>query len=271
MRIALLSILLVLAVLTGCSSQKPKDHAVDCQKKFDELHKKFVKGSYQAAREGYATFITSCTGFEFTEQALFEEAESYFQQGDYIEAESEFRSFNREYPNSRRFGEEARYRVAQSMAKQVSIAARDQSKTLEAISAYEEFAQEFSDSKYVDSAKVEIDKMRNLLAEKKVQIAKLYRRMGEPQAAAIYYKSLLKEYGDRVNQREITLKLTRCYIALEQFDEAESYLSKFDGIEKSDPFRDKVKETYQELEKAREKYARSKQEEKEKAQSREAL
>jgi outer membrane protein assembly factor BamD len=270
-RILLLSTLCLWAGLSGCSSNKPKDHAVDCKEKFDDLHAKFEKKRYQAAREGYATFITNCTGFEFTEQALFEEAESYFQQGDYIESESQFRNFLREYPNSRRFGEESRYRVAQSMAKQVGIAARDQSKTLEAIAAYEDFASEFDDSRFVDSAKIEIDKMRNLLAAKEVQIARLYRRMGEPLAAAIYYKALLKDYKDRVDERDITLKLAQCYIDLTQFDEAETYLRKFDGIAKDDPFKEKLKSAYDALAKARERHAREKREEKEASQRQENL
>jgi outer membrane protein assembly factor BamD len=261
----------VALALAACSSKKPEDHALNCEKKFSELHAKFEKGHYQTARDGYATFLTSCTGFEFTEQALFEQAESYFRMGDYIESESEYRVFLKEYPNSRRFGEEARYRVAQSMAKQVGIAARDQSKTLEAIAAYEDFLVEFGEAKFADSAKAEIDKMRNLLAEKEEQIAKLYRRMGEPLAAAIYYKNLLKQYGDRVNQRDITLKLTRCYIDLNQFDEAEGYLRKFEGIAKDDPFKIEVKAAYDALEKARQRHAREKREEKEESQRREAL
>lgn len=257
--------------LVGCSSKKPEDHAVNCEKKFSELHAKFEKGHYQTARDGYAQFLTSCTGFEFTEQALFEQAESYFLLGDYIESESEYRAFLREYPNSRRFGEKALFRAAQSMAKQVGIAARDQSKTLEAIGAYEDFIAEFGESQYADSAKTEMDKMRNLLAEKEEQIAKLYRRMGEPLAATIYYKSLLKKYGDRVDQRSITLKLARCYIDLNQFDEAESHLRKFEGIAKDDPFKAEVKTAYEALEKARVRHAREKREEKEESQRREAL
>ncbi len=271
LRLTLAAAVLCLPLLSACSSNKPEDHAIDCKKKFDDLHAKFLKGSYQTAREGYATFLTSCTGFEFTEQALFEEAESYFQQGDYIESESNFRTFLREYPSSPRYGEQVRYRVAQSMAKQVGIVARDQSKTLEAIGAYEDFLQEFAASKYSDSAHTEIDRMHKLLAEKEMMIAKLYRRMGEPMAAAIYYKNVLKEYGERVDQRDITLKLAQCYIALGQFDEAENYLRKFEGIAKDDPLKERVKETYVDLEKARVLHVKEKKAEKDESQRRESL
>lgn len=271
LRLAMAAAVLSLPLLSACSSNKPEDHAIDCKKKFDDLHAKFVKGSYQTAREGYATFLTSCTGFEFTEQALFEEAESYFQQGDYIESESNFRTFLREYPSSPRFGEQVRYRVAQSMAKQVGIVSRDQSKTLEAIGAYEDFLQEFASSKYADSAHMEVDRMHKLLAEKEMLIAKLYRRMGEPMAAAIYYKNVLKEYGDRVDQRDITLKLAQCYTALGQYDEAENYLRKFEGIAKDDPLKERVKAAYAELEKARELHVKEKKAEKDESQRRESL
>ena len=104
-----------------------------------------------------------------------------------------------------------------------------------------------------------------------MMIARLYNRMGEPLAAAIYYKNLLKEFGNRVNQRDINLKLANCYIAMGQFDEAETYLQKFDGIAKDDPFKEKVKTAYRDLEKARLKLVQEKKDEQEQGKRQEAM
>lgn len=254
-------------VWMACSGSKNTvDHQTDCRKRFDELHEKFEKSRWQAVRDGYSEFITTCTGFEFSEQAYYEMAEAYFQQGDAIEAEAEFRSFVKEYPNSVKYAEKARYRIAQASAMQVSIAARDQSKTIEAISEYETFIEEFDESTKLDSAKSEVQRLKGLLAEKVLQTARLYRRMGEPQASAIYYKQALKEWGDRLDTRRVTLELAQCYIDLYQFEEAENHLRGFDGIAKDDAFHLKVKEAYAKLEKARKRLAKEKQEEKEEAQ-----
>ena len=256
--------------ITACSGKKTSVEE-DCQAKFDLLHAKFEKKKYQSIKEPLSELITSCPGSNFTEQAMFELAETYFNLGDWVEAESEYSAFIKDFPNSRRYGEQAAYRRAVVLAKQVEKPERDQTKTLEAITAFEFFINDFPDSPRADSSGKQVEKLKHQLVDKQMQIAKLYRRMDEPQAAAIYYKQLLLDYGKFANQREIHLKLAECYVDMNQFDEAETYLTKFDGIAKDDPFKEKVKKVYQQLEKARSKLARDKKEEREQGKRQEAL
>jgi outer membrane protein assembly factor BamD len=161
--------------------------------------------------------------------------------------------------------------MARASANQVGIPSRDQSKTVEAIQTFEQFLDDYPDSKFADTAKTEIERLTGKLVAKQLQIAKLYHRMDEPQAAAIYYKNILKEYSGRVDLREINLKLAQCYIDLNQFDEAETYLAKFDGVAKDDPFKAKVKQAHQNLEKARNRFAKEKKAEQEQGKRQEPL
>lgn len=253
-------------ILNGCGSKKPRDLKGDCHARFDKIHWKFEKKKYSYAKEGYSDFIVSCTGTENSEQAHYELATSQFLLKDWMEAEQEFGSFLKEFPSSKRYAEIARYRLALSMSRQTEIPQRDQSKTVLAIKEFETFAVDYPDSPRADSAQKELEVLRNLLAERDMLVARLYRRMDEPLAAAIYYKRVLKEYGDRVPRREIALRLTECYIDLNQFTEAEAQLSPFDGIAKDDPFREQVKATHRKLEAAQARYARQKKLEKEEAQ-----
>ena len=252
-----------LAALMACSSSKKLTQEQSCKEKFDKLHAKFEKKKYTEVREPFSELITSCPGFPFVEQVMYELAESYFRLGDWVEAESEYGAFLKDFPTSKKYGEEVQYKLALVAAKQVEIPQRDQSKTLDAIAGFETFIDAYPESNRADSAKTQLEKLKDQLVQKKLQIARLYLRMGEPQAAAIYYKSLIKEFGGRVDLRDVNLRLAQCYIALDQFDEAETYLTKFDGIAKDDPFREKVKQAYQDLEKARNKLARQKKEEQE--------
>ena len=153
-----------LIFLAGCGSSKPKNLAGDCKIQFEKLHAKFEKGRYAAAKEGYDEFVTSCAGTEFVEQAYFELGESHFALKEWMESEQEYESFLREYPGSRRYGEIARYQLAVSMGNQVEIPQRDQSKTLEAIQSFETFQAEFPDSPRADSARIQLDRLRHLLA-----------------------------------------------------------------------------------------------------------
>ncbi len=249
----------------GCSS-KPKNFQGDCRERFEKLHAKFEKRKFASAKEGYSDFITTCSGTEHVEQAYFELAEAQFGLKDWLEAEQEYASFLKEFPGSKRYEEQARYHMARSMAEQTEIPQRDQTKTLDAMKEYETFLADFPDSPRGDSAKSDLDRLRKLLADRDMQVARLYRRMNEPLAAAIYYKHILKEYGDRVPQREIVLKLADCYIALGQFAEADAQLEPLDGVAKDDPFRNQVKTMRRKLEEARDRHAREKKSEKEEAQ-----
>lgn len=257
--------------MIGCASSKKLTQEESCQEKWDKVRPKFEKKKYVQAKELLSELVTSCPGSVFTEDALFSLAESHFHLKEWEEAESEYTAFLKDFPESKKYGELARYRIAESAGKQVETPTRDQTKTLEAIIAYENFLDEYPDGKRADSAKAEVEKLRDLLVQKQMMIARLYLRMDEPQAAAIYYKNLIKEYGNRVNLREINLKLAECYIEMNQFDEAESYLSKFDGIAKDDPFKEKVKHAFQLLEKARIKVAQEKKEEQEQGKRQEAM
>ena len=258
-----------LLLFSGCSS-KPKNLAADCKASFDKYHAKFEKKKYSAAKDGYDEFVTSCAGTEFAEEAYFELGESHYALKDWMEAEQEYESFLKEYPSSKRFDETVHYKLAMSMSKQTQIPQRDQTKTIDAIHEFETYLAQYPESPRTDSAKLEVDRLRGLLADRDTRVAKLYSRMDEPLAAAIYYKHILKEYGDRVPRRELTLKLAECYIELEQFVEAENQLSQFDGVAKDDPFREKVRLVQRKLEKAQVRFAREKKEEKKEAEKKQA-
>ncbi len=248
--------------LTGCFGHKKLTQEASCQEKWDKIKVKFDKKRYADVKEPLAELVSSCPGSIFTEEALFDLGEVHFRLEEWIEAETEFGSFLKDFPASKKYTELVRWRMAEAASKQVEPPNRDQTKTLEAIQSYETFLDEYSDSKYADTAKTQLDKLKDQLVTKQMQIAHLYRRMDEPLAAVIYYKNMLKVFGTRVNQRDVNLNLAECYIELNQFDEAEVFLAKFDGIAKDDPFRDKIKKAYEDLSKARRAVDREKKEEK---------
>ncbi|HEX2612013.1 MAG TPA: outer membrane protein assembly factor BamD [Fibrobacteria bacterium] len=259
-----------LVLLAGCS-KKPKDLKGDCRERFEKLHGRYEKGRYAYAKEGYGDFVVTCAGTEHVEQAQFELGDSHFRLKEWMEAEQEFSAFLRDYPTSRRYAETARWLLARSMAKQVQIPQRDQTKTLEAIREMETFIAEFPDAAEADSARTELTALSQRLADRDMLVARLYSRMDEPLAAVIYYKYLLTEYGDRVPRRDINLKLAECYIKLDQFPEAENVLVQFDGVAQDDPFAKKIAATRAHLEKAKAKYERRKGKEQRQADAKDTV
>lgn len=246
-----------LLALAGCS-KKPKDLKGDCRERFEKLHAGYEKGRYAYAKQGYGDFIVTCAGTEHVEQAHFELADSHYRLKEWLEAEQEFSAFLRDYPTSRRYAQDATWRLARSMSKQVHIPQRDQSKTLEAMREMETFIAEFPDVPEADTARQELESLAQRLADRDMLVARLYTRMNEPLAAVIYYKHLLTEYGDRVPRREINLKLAESYVKLNQFPEAENVLAQFDGVADDDPFAKKIASVRAKLEKAKARHERRK-------------
>jgi len=257
--------------LSACSSSKKLTQEESCQEKWDKIKIKYEKKKYAESKEPLSELISSCPGSPFTEEAAFDLGEAHFKLGEWIEAETEYTSFLKDFPASKKYSELARWRLAKVAANQVEPPNRDQTKTLDAIQNYETFLDEYPESKYADTAKVELEKLKDQLVAKKMLIAHLYTRMNEPQAAAIYYKSMIKEYGSRVNLRDVNLKLAECYIELNQFDEADAYLAKFDGIAADDPFKGKVKQAFAQLSKARSKIDKQKKEEQDQVKRQESM
>lgn len=246
--------------LAGCSG-KSKDLRGDCRDRFEKIHERYEKGRYASVKQGYGDFLVTCTGTEHVEQAHFELADSHYRLKEWLEAEQEFSAFLRDYPASRRYAETASWLLARSMAEQVHIPQRDQTKTLDALRELETFLAGYPGSERSDSAEAEIERLGQLLAERDMLVARLYSRMGEPLAAAIYYKHLLSEYGDRIPRREINLKLAESYVKLNQFLEAEEILARFDGVARDDPFADEIADVRRKLDKAKARYEREKRKE----------
>src|SRR5215217_6312528 len=142
--------------LFSCSSNKPKDLKGDCRERFEKIHERYEKGRWAYAKQGYVDYVVSCAGTESSEQAHYELANSHYNLKEWVEAEAEFNAFLRDYPTSRRYSEQARWRLARSMGKQVEIPQRDQTQTLDAIREFETFIAEFPESAQADSAQDEL-------------------------------------------------------------------------------------------------------------------
>ncbi|MBF0432963.1 MAG: outer membrane protein assembly factor BamD [Fibrobacteria bacterium] len=229
-----------LLLVLSCSSKDDFSHEESCNKKFEKLHEKFVKEKYSSIKISLSDLLSTCSGAAFIEQAQFELAESHYNLKEWMEAQAEYSNLLRDFPSSQ-FAEQASFRLSECAAEQIYSVNRDQSKTHEAIRSYENFIMEYANSKLVDSAKANANKLRAQLAEKEMNVATLYMKLDEYLSAAVYLKSVLKSYKDVVDAKALYLKLARCYIHLKQFDEADAYLKELENIKKSDPYFKKVK------------------------------
>jgi len=182
--------LLLILILLGCTKEYRVSFSGDPEEDYKKAMELYEKKDYKHARKLFEDFFNVYPGSKYTDDAQFYLAECYFREKDYESALMEYEFLLENFPESRH-REEAYFRRAVCLEKLSPGEDRDQAKTKEAISAYEEFMTRFPYSKYVKDAQEGIKRLRKKLLHKKLTIAKLYLKWNRPESAVIYAKSVL--------------------------------------------------------------------------------
>jgi len=232
----LIMLIMVLTIVQtfSCSSNKFTGSLTDkCVAEYKAAEEKFKKGKYWSTKEDLIEIMQNCTGTGVIEESHFLLAESHFRLEEWIEARAEYGSFVNFFPGSP-YAETAAYRKAVSAYNLSYKDSRDQSNTTFAIRDFSRFDSEFPNSVLLDSAYMYMDSLSNRVAENDFQIARLYSRMGEPGAAAIYLKEFLEDFPKSPRQREAIVMLINSYIDMKEFASAKFYLERLREIYSAD-------------------------------------
>jgi len=223
-----------LLLLVSCSSNKFSGSLTDkCIAEYKSAEEKFKNAKYWKAKEELDEILQNCSGTGVMEESHFLLAETHFRLEEWLEARSEYGSFVNFFPGSP-YAETAAYRKAVSAYNLSYKDSRDQSNTTFAIRDFSRFESEYPNSALIDSVFMYLDSLSNRVAENEYQIARLYSRMGEPGAAAIYLKGFLDEFPKSPRQKEAILMLVDSYIRMKEFAAAKFYLERLRGTYNAD-------------------------------------
>jgi outer membrane protein assembly factor BamD len=224
------AILVVLSatMFISCASKKPiVSRAQLCNDHYTEITGKFEGNpSNHLLKEELSIFLSRCMGTIYMEDAQYMLAQLHFNLKEYVRARGEYDIFMENFPSSDRI-ETAMYHKALASALQPYVEGRDESNTRQARIEFGNFVSLFPLSAKRDSAEYHMNRMMERMALRDYNIARLYLRMKEPQAAAIYLKDFIAEYPDSDLYESAITNLIQCYIRLEQFDQAQFYLDRY--------------------------------------------
>ncbi|MCL1967311.1 MAG: outer membrane protein assembly factor BamD, partial [Fibromonadales bacterium] len=229
----ILVILLILQILVSCSKTYTGTLTERCLAQYNDAEAKFKDGRYWKVKEDLEEIIKTCTGTGVMEEANFMLAESHFRLEEWIEARAQYGSFVNFFPGSP-YAETASYRRAVSAYNLSYKDSRDQTNTTLAIRDFGRFEAEYPSSALIDSAYMYLDSLSNRVAENDYQIARLYSRMKEPSATAIYLKEFLDEFPKSPRQKEAIVMLINSYIDMKEFSSAKFYLERLRGTYSAD-------------------------------------
>jgi outer membrane protein assembly factor BamD len=183
---------LALIGVLGCAGSIPKipDDPEACLAKADSY---FQRGKLFEAQELYKGFLSRFPGHDRSDYAQFQLAESYFRNKEYPLAAAEHQVLMSNYGYSE-YVDDALFQIGVCYWLESPRPERDQQKTEDALSRFEQFLQTFPSSPLVDGAKAYIEQIHKKLAEKAFDTGYFYYRRKKPQAALIYFDRIIADH-----------------------------------------------------------------------------
>ncbi|MCS7169453.1 MAG: outer membrane protein assembly factor BamD [Candidatus Kapabacteria bacterium] len=161
---------------------------------------------------------------KYADDALFLLAELRFRREEYIMAAFLYQQLRQAYPQSV-YAREALYKIGLSYIALSPPYDRDQEYTHKALQALMEFRYLYPADSLLPEVERQVRRMRNKLAQREYSVAYLYRKLRSPEAALIYYDTVLQQYTDTdfvelawVGKIEVLVELGRWYEAQQAVD-----------------------------------------------------
>ncbi len=205
MRGRLLVLLLAILVLGSCSDFRRLQKSTDWREKYDSAvryYQRGDKGDYIKASILFEEILPIIRGTEEAEKANFYYAYCHFHQRLYVESAFYFKSFYETYSRSD-FALESMYMHAHSLFLDSPVVELDQSSSVEAVTAMQQFINRHPTSEYVEQASNTIDQLQRKLESKAYQNAILYKKLSQHNSAVIAFENFSKDYPDSQLNEEI--------------------------------------------------------------------
>ncbi|GAB4046899.1 outer membrane protein assembly factor BamD [Spirosoma litoris] len=167
----------------------------------------YKKGDWYRAGLLFEELIPVLKGSNESEMAQFYYAYTQFHQGQYLLSSTLFKKFYETFARSD-YAQEAMYMYAYSLYRDTPSFNLDQSNTLTATSALQDFINAYPDSKYRDDATKQILELRGKLERKAYEKAKLYYKtsgfnIASYKSSVIAINNFQKEFPDSEYNEEL--------------------------------------------------------------------
>ena len=170
--------LCLVALFTGCASEFTNvEKSADNTYKYEYAKQLFAQGKFGNAVSLLSELVTMQKGRENAQESLYMLGMAEYCNRDYESASATFRKYFQSYPKGD-FAEQASFYVGQSLFADMPDPRLDQSSTIGAINAYQNFLDYFPDSNLRDEAQKKLFILQDNLVMKEFLSAELYYNLG---------------------------------------------------------------------------------------------
>ncbi len=195
MRSTIFALLSVLVLVSACRNKDLIRPGDPLNVIYDKSLAYFEKEKFSEAAYGFEMVTRLGRGTNYSKDAQFNLAESYFNDKQYILAISEYERFISYYPQDE-LREPIEYKLAVCYYKQSPRYRLDQTSTKRAIQLFQLFNTKYPDSEYVIESAARIDELRNKLARKIFAAGEFYLRTDRYLSASIYFDQVIDQYPE---------------------------------------------------------------------------
>jgi outer membrane protein assembly factor BamD len=164
--------------LTGCAGEYNKVlKSSDFDYRYEYAKQRFAEGKFNQAAILLQDLITAKKGTDEAEESLYMLAMSDYMNGDFESAAATFKKYHQTYPRGI-YAEQAMYYVGQSLYESAPEPRLDQTPTIGAINAYQQFLDFFPGSELRQKAQSRLFELQDKLVMKELLSAQLYFNLG---------------------------------------------------------------------------------------------
>ena len=229
-------------LLTGCANEfnqvyKTSDYAY----KYEYAKESFLKGKYTRATTLLQDLVTLQKGTDNAQESLYMLAMAQYMSRDYESAAATFKKYFTSYPKGV-YAEKAEFYVGQSLYMSTPEPRLDQTQTVAAIAAFQDFLDLFPDAEDKERAQKRLFELQDKLVQKELYSAQLYYDLGQYfgncsdggnnyEACIITAQNAIKDYPYTALREKFAVLVMKSKYELAQQSVEEKKLERFQDAE----------------------------------------
>ena len=229
-------------LLTGCANEFNQVYKTsDYSYKYEYAKECFMKGKYTRAVTLLQDLVTLQKGTDNAQESLYMLAMAQYLGKDYESAATTFKKYYSSYPKGV-YAEMAQYYIGQSLYMSTPEPRLDQSQTVAAISAFQDYLDLFPNAKYKETAQNRLFALQDKLVQKEFYSAQLYYDLGQYfgnctnggnnyEACIITAQNALKDYPYTSMREKFALLIMKSKYELAQQSIEEKKFERFQDAE----------------------------------------
>lgn len=246
------AVFLSAVVLVSCGS-RPALKQLNAENEFERAMEYFENGQYDTAVLAFERILFYHPTSEFVDDAQYWLGRSYYESRQYDQSIAEFDYLIRNFSTSK-FIEEAYLYRAKSYLMKAPPFYKDPTEIEHAISLFDGFLTRFPNSSHTDEVKEDILMARDRLAKKELENGRLYVKMGEEDAALLYFRYIITTYPETDASNEARYLAASILQSKQQYDDA---LALYQELLQHEDWKSKAQEAIDNIERSAEENKRS--------------